>query len=93
MNKDKYSRNIELQCPTCGGSQFEYGEDIDNDHASVRCIGCDRILTKDELIQENAENIDEHAQEIGKEALDDFAKKMKNDLKRAFRGNKHIKIK
>ena len=93
MDKDKYSRNIELVCPTCGGGQFEYDEDIDNDHASVRCIGCDRIMTKGELIQENAENVDEHTQEIGKEALGDFAKKMKNDLKRAFRGNENNRIK
>lgn len=93
MNGDKYSRNIELRCPTCGGSQFEYGDDIDNDYANVRCIGCDRTMTKDELIQENAENINENAQEIGKEALDDLAKKMKRDLKKAFKGNKYIKIK
>lgn len=93
MDKDKYSRNIELLCPTCSGTQFTYDKDIDNDHASVRCIGCDQIMTKDELLKENSENIDEQAREIGKEALDDCTKKMKNDLKRAFRGNRHIKIK
>ena len=93
MNNDKYSRNIELRCPTCGGSQFEYDDDIDADHAIVRCIGCDRTMTKDELIKENAENIDEHAKEIGKEAMDDLAKKMKKDLKKAFKGSKYVKCK
>ena len=93
MNNDKYSRNIELRCPTCGGTQFEYGDDIGADHAIVRCIGCDRTMTKDELIKENAENIDEHAKEIGKEAMEDLAKKMKKDLKKAFKDSKHVKFK
>ena len=93
MSSDNYSRNIELVCPTCGGSQFEYGDDIENDRAEVRCIGCDRIATKEELIKENSESIDEHAGEIGKEAVDDLAKEMEKELKKAFRGNKNIKIK
>lgn len=93
MNGDKYSRDIELICPTCGGSQFEYGDDIESDHADVRCIGCDRVMTKEELIDENSESINEHAREVGKEAVDDLAKNMKRDLKKAFRGNKNIKIK
>ena len=93
MDDDKYSRNIELICPTCGGSQFEHGDDLEDDRANVRCVGCDRVLTKEELIQENAENIDEHAKEIGKEAVDDLAKKMKKDLKKAFKGNKNLKFK
>jgi len=93
MNSDKYSRNIELVCPTCGSSQFEHDVDIENDYAEVRCIGCDRIMTKEELIRENSESIDEHAREIGRETVDDLVKEMKKELKKAFRGNKNIKIK
>lgn len=93
MSSDKYSRKIEFVCPTCGGSQFEYGDDIESVHAEVRCIGCDRIMVKEELMQENYENIDEHVEEIGKEAVGDLAKKMEAELKKAFRGNKNIKIK
>ena len=93
MDSDKYSRNIELLCPTCGGSQFEHDDDIENDYAEVRCIGCDRKMTKEELIRENSESIDEHAHEIGREAVDDLAKEMKKELKKAFRGNKNIKFK
>lgn len=93
MDDNKYARNIELVCPTCGGSQFEYGDDIEDDEENVRCIGCDRVLTKAELIEANSENIDEHAKEIGKEAVADLAKKMKKDLRKAFKGNKNIKFK
>lgn len=93
MNGDKYSRHIELRCPTCGGSQFEHDDDIDNDHANVRCTGCDREMTKEELIQENAETIDEHAQEVGQEVMKELEKKMKSDMKKAFKGDKQVKIK
>ncbi len=93
MKSGKYARNIELLCSTCGGTQFKYGDDIDAEHASVRCIFCDREMTKDELIHENSENIDEHVSEIGNEAVNDLSKEMKKSLKQAFTGNKHIKIK
>nr|WP_298409907.1 hypothetical protein [uncultured Halomonas sp.] len=93
MNSDKYSRNIELICSTCGGTQFEYGDDIENDYVEVRCIGCDRVMSKEGLIDENSESIDEHTREVGKETVDDLAKRMKKEFKKAFRGNKNIKIK
>ena len=92
MRASKYDRNVTLICPTCGGSQFEMGYDIDEPTASVKCISCDRELTKDELIRENSPNIKEHASEIGKEAKGDFAKEMKKMLKKAFSGNKNIKF-
>ena len=94
MDPNKYSRNIELICPTCGGTQFEYdGINMDGENAAVRCISCDRIMTKSELIQENSENIEKHAEEIGQLALNDAAKELTEGLKRAFSGNKYIKIK
>ena len=93
MKISKYDRNVTLICPTCGGNQFETGDDIDESMAPVRCISCNRELTKDELIRENAANIEEHASEIGKEVVDDFAKEMKKSLKKAFRGSKNMKIK
>ena len=93
MPNRRHDRKIELRCPTCTGTQFQYDDDLDADNASVRCIGCDRVLAKDELIRENAENIDAHASEIGKKVIDDFALEMKRRLRSAFRGSKHIKFK
>lgn len=92
MGTRSYDRTITLYCPTCAGTQFEYGDDIDAGYATVRCIGCDRVMTKDELMLENLENIDAHVSEIGNEVTEDFAKEMKATLTRAFRSNKYIKI-
>jgi hypothetical protein len=80
MTDDKYGRYVELACPTCGGTQFEHGSDIENDTAQVRCIGCDRTFSKDELIAANAENIDGHVREVGSEIIKD----LKKDLGRLF---------
>ncbi|RUO18006.1 hypothetical protein CWE08_12075 [Aliidiomarina iranensis] len=93
MNSEKYDRNVSLHCPTCGATQFEYDETLEDDHSMVRCISCDREVTKAELIHENSENINEHMEEIGKQAADDVAKEMRKSLKKAFRGNKNIKFK
>lgn len=93
MNAEKYDRNVSLLCPTCGSTQFEYDETLEEGHAMVCCTSCDREMTKDELIHENSENINEHMEEIGKKAVDDIAKDMRKSLKKAFSGNKNIKIK
>lgn len=93
MNFDKYDRNVSLLCPTCGSTQFEYDETLENDYAKLRCVSCDREMTKEELIHENSENIDEHMGEMGKQAVDDVAKEMRKSLKKAFSGNKNIKFK
>lgn len=76
-------------CPTCASSQFETDDGIDESIAVVKCLSCEREFTKDDLIRENAENIDEHISELGTEAM----KEMEKTLKEAFRGSKHIKIK
>ena len=85
MDESKYNRDVELMCPTCGGTQFEYDDDIDEDAATVRCIGCDRTMTKTELIDENAENIDQHVKDIGNQVTQDLQKELNRILKRAFR--------
>jgi len=93
LRSDKYERRIELLCPTCGGTQFKFVGDADASDADVVCVSCNRKMTKEELIRENQENISEHQVEIVKEVLEDVAYEMRSALKRAFRGNKNIKIK
>ena len=66
---------------------------MDESIAVYKCISCEREFAKDELIQENAENIDEHLSEIKEEVMKDVSKEVKNTLKEAFRGSKYIKIK
>lgn len=82
MSDDSYSRNVELVCPTCGGSQFEHDDDIETSTAEVRCIGCNTRMTKEDLIAANAENIEEHVKEIGDEVVKDAQKRLKQAFKR-----------
>ena len=92
MDAEKYSRSVSLHCPTCGGDQFEYERD-DESVRSVKCATCEREFTKDQLIEDKSENISEHVKEIGNEVKKDFAKEMRDSLKKAFRGSKNIKVK
>ena len=58
----------------------------------MMCASCNRVFTKDELMRENSENIDEHVSEIKKELAKDIADEFSRSLKRAFAGSKYIKI-
>lgn len=86
IDAQKYDRTISMQCPTCGGTEFE--SESDDDSRPVRCPACGLTATKDELIQANQEKIDAHVDEIKDELLKDVAKSLKD----AFRGNKFIKL-
>lgn len=93
MEPDKYDRQVALVCPICGSSQFETGDDIEESMAIVKCISCGREFTKDVLIRENGENIDEHISEIRKESVEDAAMELKKTIKKAFQANKNIRFK
>jgi uncharacterized Zn finger protein (UPF0148 family) len=81
MDDEKYKRIVELLCPTCGCVQFEYEKGVDETIEIVKCASCGRELTKDELIQENSENISEHVREIKDEIMKDVKKSFKNIFK------------
>jgi ribosomal protein S27E len=52
--KQDYSQSVSMQCSTCGKSDFEF----EGDNSPVRCVGCGRIYTREELIHENGAQID-----------------------------------
>ena len=93
MDPEKYNRSVTLICPTCGGTQFSSSEPSNSESELLTCASCGRELTRDELIRENSENIDEHVKEIGKEVTEDFGRELKKQLAAAFKGSKSIKIK
>lgn len=93
MNPDKYNRSISLLCPTCGCTQFSYDEGVDEEIQVMTCASCEREFNRDELIQENSENINEHLSEIKKEVTKDVTDEIRKSLKKAFSGNKNIRFK
>jgi predicted RNA-binding Zn-ribbon protein involved in translation (DUF1610 family) len=92
MDAEKYNRSVTLLCPTCGSSQFAQSDE-NSQSELVTCSSCGRELTRDELIRENSENIDEHVKEIGKQVAEDLGRELKKSLADAFKGSKHIKVK
>lgn len=93
MNPEKYNRSIKLLCPTCGCADFSYDEGLDEAVQVMTCVSCGRELNRDELIQENSENIGEHLSEIKDAILKDAAEELRESLKKAFSGNKNIRLK
>lgn len=93
MDTEKYNRSITLLCPTCGCTQFKSSETTNSESELLICASCGRELTRDELIRENSENIDEHVKEIGKEVTDEIGRELKKQLAATFKGNKFIKVK
>lgn len=93
MNPEKYNRSISLLCPTCGCSDFSYNEGVDETIQVMTCASCQREFNKDELIQENSENIEEHLSEIKEEVKKDVVDELRKSFKKAFSGSKNIRFK
>ena len=89
IDVEKHNRNVTLLCPTCGQNQFEYEPEGLDDNSPMKCIHCQLILTKAQLIEANRENVSAHVKEMSEAIISDLQK----DLTRAFSGNKYIKIK
>jgi predicted RNA-binding Zn-ribbon protein involved in translation (DUF1610 family) len=93
MDAEKYNRSVTLLCPTCGGTQFSPVSPDNIESELQKCASCGREITRDELIRENSENINEHVNEIKKEVTKDVANELKKQLASAFKGSKFIKVK
>lgn len=76
MVKNNYSGSISLHCPTCGGSDFEF----ENKEGPLRCVGCDRVFMKEDLIRENGARVEEKFKEIKSAIMSDIRK----DFKKLF---------
>lgn len=91
MKKD-YSKSIRLRCVVCGSdSDFESNED----KTYIKCTKCNReyLGGYDELVELNQALIDEEVEATKQEVKEDLEKEIHEMLKKAFKGNKYIKIK
>jgi transcription initiation factor IIE alpha subunit len=82
MDADKYNRTITLLCPTCGSDQFSQQEAFGEAVQIVTCATCGREMTKDDLLQENNENITAHVDEVKQEIFDDIRKQFAKMFKK-----------
>lgn len=89
--KSDYSKNVELICPVCGSTTFEY--DTEKEDGKVTCISWKRVFTRDKLLEENQENLNANMEDLQIEVLKDTTKEIKNMMKKTFENNKNLKIK
>jgi ribosomal protein S27E len=81
------SRNVRLLCSVCGNDQFssidESVEDINDapDDTKIKCSDCGRVITKEELLEENSELINANLDDFEKEALKEIEKEIKKIFK------------
>ncbi len=68
---------------------MEHTEELED----VKCLGCGKKFTNDELIQENGVSIDSHVNEVKEELSKDIQKQFNDILKNAFKGSKNIRVK
>ena len=89
--KDSYSKSITLRCITCGGEDFEFNED----KSYIKCNLCNReyLGGYDEVVELNEEAITESIEVFQAEVTSDIEKDITDMFKKAFSGNKFIKIK
>ena len=89
--KSDYSKKVEMICPLCGSTTFEY--DTEKEDGDVTCISCKRVFTRDELFNANQENLNANMEDIQNEVLKDTAHEIKNMMKKTFGNNTNFKIK
>lgn len=90
--KKSYDRSIQLRCVVCGSADdFEYNED----KTYIKCKKCNReyLGGYDELVELNQAHIQEELDNMKAEVKQDAEKYLRDSLKKAFKGNKNIKIK
>ena len=90
--KESYNKSIPLRCVVCGSADdFEYNET----KTFIKCKKCNKeyLGGYDELVELNQALIDEEIEATKQEIKEDLEKDIHDMLKKAFRGNKNIKIK
>jgi malate/lactate dehydrogenase len=93
MDASKYNREIPAQCPTCGSTQLCSADEVGDDSAIVTCAGCNRSMTRGDLMEANAESIDLHVREVKEQVTKDVKDEIGKMLRNAFKNNKNITIK
>ncbi|XHS01449.1 hypothetical protein ACFB49_30540 [Sphingomonas sp. DBB INV C78] len=59
----------------------------------MRCVSCDRRLSREELIRENGEVIETEIDDLKAAVLKDVKTQFRDTLLNAFKGSQNIRIK
>lgn len=88
--KNNYDFTVQLRCPVCGSTDI----DITDDKSYGKCNRCNREFPGgyDELVELNQFNIQEEIDAKKEEIQRDLEIDIHDMFKKAFKGNKHIKI-
>ena len=89
--KKNYDFTVQLHCPICGSTDI----DITEDKSFGKCNICNKVFPGgyDELVELNQAHIQDELDAKSKEIQKDLEKELTERFKKAFKGNKYIKIK
>jgi len=87
MDLEKHNRSVGLRCSTCGGGEFRYDAAVDD--SPIECGSCGRIFSREELIRENGETIEDAANEMKA----DIVASVRDDFRKAFKNSKFVRFK
>ncbi|TCN72053.1 hypothetical protein [Acetobacteroides hydrogenigenes] len=89
--KDTYNKSIQLQCITCGDTNFEFNED----KSWIKCNRCGKeyLGGYNELVELNQENINQELEATKEQIAKDLKEDITKMFKDAFKGNRNIKFK
>lgn len=89
--KKNYNFSVQLRCPICGSTDI----DIAEDKSYGKCNMCNKEFPGgyDELVELNQAHIQEEVNAKKEEIQKDLEKEINERIKKAFKGNKHFKIK
>ena len=89
--KESYNKSFQLNCVTCGDSNFE----SNGDKTWIKCNRCNREYKRgyDELVELNQGRISQAIEDSKDEIAKDIEKDLKDIFKKAFNGKGNIKFK
>jgi uncharacterized Zn finger protein len=85
MNLDKLNRSVLMLCPTCGNSEMESLNGPSYVSELLRCNSCELVITKDDFVKSNQENIDANLEEMKKLAAKEIKSELEKMFKKAFK--------
>lgn len=82
-------KSIEMLCPVCADTQFQYTDE----DSLITCNSCASQFPRDELVEANAENINQHTKEFADQAISEVKEHLHKEIKNIFKNSKIFKVK